>query len=902
MESPVAGKNKKLQKKQVKKNSSAYLRQREKANARKRKFLNKMTEEEREIKRAKDRAYYQKKKAEKKVKNIDEMTEREKRKQRKIWKEASKKYREKKKAISSIVNNTPPHSDDELAEARSLVRRTVGRKIVRKDRAKAYRKIKKQEKTIANIKRKYETLRKRLRRKEKREQEKVQIPTTPNSKVDALIKNVDVPPEVRKNLLFNEVLTTQLKEKVCTLRKNSKEREVFQKCVSGNMLRKYKLLHMAKTFLPKERTSTSILKSDTKIREVVLTAEVREKVKDFFQRDDVSRMCPGKRDFVKRNGVKKQKRLLLYTVKELTSKFVQETGINLPYATLLRAKPFWVVAPTFRDRESCLCVKHENFEFKLNKLKNLQQFVNHTSVEKTIEHYSCDITSYDCMNGICDTCKNPKLESANNADSVTYFQWKSVIEEKIVKGENKKFKITKKAAISSTVNELKTAFIEDIPVMKKHLYGIYIYNKLKKEMKENLTEEEVMIQIDFSENYTTKYASEIQSTHFAKNQLSIHTGVYYTRNVDNGLKSTSFATVSENLDHQAHAVWAHMIPILQIILKNKHINTIHIYSDGPTSQYRNRTNIHLWLQTLIKEFQQITKATWTYSEPGHGKGPMDGVGGTLKRTADRRVLMGHDIKTSSDLVDLFKESTILVKEIPHDDISTAKDLVPKIIDAIPGIMNITKITWQRGPEVTIKTYRHDRFEKQLRMSVLSGSLYPNSEPKDKGIPSNKSPELKEPIDLQDLLQLKKRSIYNTIYSSSSDDEEDLMSISLRQQIAQKSITVEASTSYNQDKENLHPNLISPGTFVLVKVPTQKKALNYRYVAICKTGVEDDGEILVTFLNSVCNNAKKFKLDPSDVSYVAFEQIISIISTPFLRKENNREYYYFDTDIDVYEKF
>lgn len=75
-------------------------------------------------------------------------------------------------------------------------------------------------------------------------------------------------------------------------------------------------------------------------------------------------MCPAKRDFVKKNGIKKQKRLLLCSVKALTSKFASETGINLSYATLLRAKPFWVVAPKLRDRETCLCVKHENFKLK----------------------------------------------------------------------------------------------------------------------------------------------------------------------------------------------------------------------------------------------------------------------------------------------------------------------------------------------------------------------------------------------------------------------------------------------------------------------------------------------------------------------------------------------------------
>ncbi|CAB3261329.1 unnamed protein product [Arctia plantaginis] len=89
---------------------------------------------------------------------------------------------------------------------------------------------------------------------------------SPNSKVDDLIKNIPlpVPPQVRQHLLFGEVLSTQLKTKATTLQKNSKEREVLQKCISGTDTRKYKLLHMAKTFLPKEKNNKTILRSDQK--------------------------------------------------------------------------------------------------------------------------------------------------------------------------------------------------------------------------------------------------------------------------------------------------------------------------------------------------------------------------------------------------------------------------------------------------------------------------------------------------------------------------------------------------------------------------------------------------------------------------------------------------------------
>lgn len=149
------------------------------------------------------------------------------------------------------------------------------------------------------MKRKIESLKKKLQRKEA----KMKAVNSPNKSVDALIKDIPVPPEVRKRLLYSKVLNTQLQEKANTFPKNSKEREVFHKCISGDTLRKYKLLHMAKRILPtrsKGKNDKSILKSDVKLREIVLKPEVRQKVTEFFERDDVSRMCPAKRDCLKK--------------------------------------------------------------------------------------------------------------------------------------------------------------------------------------------------------------------------------------------------------------------------------------------------------------------------------------------------------------------------------------------------------------------------------------------------------------------------------------------------------------------------------------------------------------------------------------------------------------------------
>lgn len=59
------------------------------------------------MKRKKDREYYQRKKQKGKRKSISEMTESEKRQQRKIWKKNSQKYRKNRKLQANISIYSP---------------------------------------------------------------------------------------------------------------------------------------------------------------------------------------------------------------------------------------------------------------------------------------------------------------------------------------------------------------------------------------------------------------------------------------------------------------------------------------------------------------------------------------------------------------------------------------------------------------------------------------------------------------------------------------------------------------------------------------------------------------------------------------------------------------------------
>ena len=132
METDKNDKKKKKSKKRSKQDSIAYKIHREKANARKSKFLDKMTPEHKEMKRLKDREYCHRKKNENKVKTVSDMTESQKKKQRKLWRKNSQKYRQKKKMMGNILANSPPNSENEVENDNRVSRKKSGRKLVKK--------------------------------------------------------------------------------------------------------------------------------------------------------------------------------------------------------------------------------------------------------------------------------------------------------------------------------------------------------------------------------------------------------------------------------------------------------------------------------------------------------------------------------------------------------------------------------------------------------------------------------------------------------------------------------------------------------------------------------------------------------------------------------------------------
>lgn len=101
------------------------------------------------------------------------------------------------------------------------------------------------------------------------------------------------------------------------------------------------------------------------------------------------------------------------------------------------------------------------------------------------------------------------------------------------------------------------------------------------------------------------------------------------------LQHRSFVVVSDEMSHSAttvHGILNKIIPLLKEI--DPEVTFIHYWTDGPTSQYRNKQIFYTVANhTNIYDIG----ARWNYFEAGHGKGPCDGLGGTTKIMADEAI-------------------------------------------------------------------------------------------------------------------------------------------------------------------------------------------------------------------------------------------------------------------------
>ena len=97
--------------------------------------------------------------------------------------------------------------------------------------------------------------------------------------------------------------------------------------------------------------------------------------------------------------------------------------------------------------------------------------------------------------------------------------------------------------------------------------------------------------------------------------------------------------MSDVLAHTKQSVYLYMTYIFKYFKTNcGSIEKVNVFSDGAGSHFKQKylfSNLYSW----EKEFNFILK--WNFFSTSHGKGAVDGIGCTVKRSAWREVRNGH---------------------------------------------------------------------------------------------------------------------------------------------------------------------------------------------------------------------------------------------------------------------
>lgn len=164
---------------------------------------------------------------------------------------------------------------------------------------------------------------------------------------------------------------------------------------------------------------------------------MKEQIKDFLENDECSRLTAGTKETITRRKVKKQIRLLNDSLLNLYAKFKSTINRKISYSLFCRYRPFWIISPNAKQRDTCLCIHHANIQLLTTALKTAN-VINENTPAALVKTICCTgKLKEECLLRKCNHRKDKKVDfnSNNNNNPITYFRWVS-----------KKFPVTIKGA------------------------------------------------------------------------------------------------------------------------------------------------------------------------------------------------------------------------------------------------------------------------------------------------------------------------------------------------------------------------------------------------------------------------------------------------------------------------
>ena len=248
-----------------------------------------------------------------------------------------------------------------------------------------------------------------------------------------------------------------------------------------------------------------------------------------------------------------------------------------------------------------------------------------TEFRRFIDQITCNSDNKKCMSCECDECKSlfDAFVPQSPSDTLKYQQWQ--------KTSDRIEKVELVATVGDAFSELKSQ-------LRHFLIHTYVKRRQAAHFSNSIlqsSEKSLVLQVDFSENATIGSQNEIQSGHWNHSQATLFTAHAWAGDG----KNESFVLISDLLTHNKESVYAFMTYIFRFLRENfELLEEINIFSDGAGSQFKQKylfSNLHAWEH----EYDLVLK--WNFFATSHGKGAVDGLGGTVKRTVWRQVRIGN---------------------------------------------------------------------------------------------------------------------------------------------------------------------------------------------------------------------------------------------------------------------
>lgn len=507
-------------------------------------------------------------------------------------------------------------------------------------------------------------------------------PSTPKSQAINLAKELDLTPSVeRVNKLVPYTLTVQQVSTAKTSVKQAlfastypQEQNDEEENTTGKKTTKEPSLKKRKN---RARGVAHVLSKKIKLsrdyifrrkkkfeKRATMAKETRNKIIEFLMRDDNSYTLPGKKDQVRGQQIY----ALCDTLRNLHNKFILENPqIPVSNATFCRARPRNIRITRLTQRKVCLCYKHTNISLKLQAVKTLPK-----STSALLELRDDEIKM--------------KLEAVEH-DEIRYFSWGK---EEICYKDGKKTTKLRLHEKKTGKKEFMKELLEELPDFRDHCHRVGVQFTQVRLLKNRLEPEiEATCQLDYAENWKAKYMEEVTSAYYDKNQITVHPMVVHTKDVQGKVNVKSYVGVTDVTNHSVSTTFAFIKALIPQIKEDyPRLQALHFISDSPSSQYRNK-----YVCNIIARFPALfsLQGSWSWLESGHGKGPCDGVGGSVKSKADNLVKTKLLITNADEFCNEIskQETKMTLIKIDEDDVEKSKEEISKwTTPAVKGVSNM----------------------------------------------------------------------------------------------------------------------------------------------------------------------------------------------------------------------